>query len=209
VYSSIDTGGRYAYGNQPRVAEWNLARLAEALLPLISDDGEQAVSLAVASLGAFRPQYNDAWSAGMRAKLGLPEGFDGEVVSALSEDLLSLLRAGAVDYTSFFRALAATARGDADAARNLFLDLAGFDAWLLRWRAAGPDPDAMDRVNAVYIPRNHLVEEALAAATDGDGEPLDRLLQAVTRPFEERSGLERYAGPAPETFGAYTTFCGT
>ena len=86
---------------------------------------------------------------------------------------------------------------------------AGFDAWLTRWRAAGPDADAMGRVNPVYIPRNHLVEEALAAATDGDLAPLTRLLEAVGAPFEERSGLERYAEPAPVDFGAYRTFCGT
>src|SRR5207245_2646849 len=103
VYSSIDSGGRYAYGNQPLVAEWNLARLAEALLPLISEEQERAVALAVDSLGAFRPQYNGAWAAGMRAKLGLPEGFDDEVTAVLADDLLALLRADSVDYTSFFR----------------------------------------------------------------------------------------------------------
>jgi uncharacterized protein YdiU (UPF0061 family) len=91
----------------------------------------------------------------------------------------------------------------------LFLDLAGFDAWLARWRELGPDADAMDRVNPVYIPRNHLVEEALTAATAGDLDPLKRLLDAVTSPFDERPGLERYAEPAPDDFGTYRTFCGT
>ncbi|MGK5168875.1 protein adenylyltransferase SelO [Geodermatophilus sp. CPCC 205761] len=209
VYSSIDESGRYAYGNQPLVAEWNLARLAEALLPLIDDDPETAVALAVESLGAFRRRYGAAWSAGMRAKLGLPEGLDDAVASALGDEWLALLRRDHVDHTSSFRALGAAARGDVDLARNLFLDLAGFDAWLERWRALGPDPDAMDRVNPAYIPRNHLVEEALAAATDGDLGPLERLLDAVTDPFGERPGLERYAAPAPQDFGAYRTFCGT
>ena len=209
VYSSIDEGGRYAYGNQPLVAEWNLARLAEALLPLFSDDQEQAVALAVESLGRFRPQYVAAWSAGMSDKLGLPDGLDTAVATPLVEELLTLLQADRVDHTSFFRGLGAAARGDAEPARSLFLDLAAFDAWAERWRSLGPDAERMDRVNPVYIPRNHLVEQALAAATAGDLEPLDRLLDAVTSPYDERPGLERYAAPAPQDFGAYRTFCGT
>jgi uncharacterized protein YdiU (UPF0061 family) len=209
VYSSIDHGGRYAYGNQPVVAEWNLARLAEALLPLIADDQEQAVALAVAALAAFGPQYDAAWSAGMRAKLGLPTGLDDAVASPLVEELLALLQTDHVDLTSFFRALGSAARGDAEPARILFLDLAGFDGWLARWRALGPDADGMDRVNPVYIPRNHLVEEALAAATEDDLDPLAGLLAAVTAPYDERPGLQRYAAPAPQDFGAYRTFCGT
>jgi uncharacterized protein YdiU (UPF0061 family) len=209
VYSSIDHSGRYAYGNQPVVAEWNLARLAEALLPLFSDDQEQAVALAVESLGAFRQQYDTAWSAGMRVKLGLPNGLDDTVTSTLVDDLLALLQQSHVDHTWFFRGLGAAARGDAEPTRNLFLDLAAFDGWVERWRALGPDADGMDRVNPVYIPRNHLVEEALAAATAGDLGPLERLLDAVTTPYDERPGLERYAAPAPKDFGAYQTFCGT
>jgi uncharacterized protein YdiU (UPF0061 family) len=209
VYSSIDTGGRYAYGNQPPVAEWDLARLAEALLPLLSADQDQAVALAVEALDGFRSRYDAAWTAGMRDKLGLPSALPADVVVPLAEDLLTLLQADHVDLTSFFRALGRAARGDAEPARTLFLDLAGIDGWLARWRALGPDADAMDRVNPVYVPRNHLVEEALAAATDGDLAPLERLLDAVSRPFDERPGLERHAAPAPESFGAYTTFCGT
>jgi serine/tyrosine/threonine adenylyltransferase len=209
VYSSIDHGGRYAYGNQPLVAEWNLARLAEALLPLIDDDQERAVALAVDALGAFRPQYDAAWSAGTRAKLGLPDGLADDVAASLVDELLVLLQKDHVDFTSFFRALGAAARGDAAPARNLFLDLAGFDGWADRWRALAPDADAMDRVNPVHIPRNHLVEEALDAATAGDLGPLASLLDAVSTPFVERPGLERYAAPAPQDFGAYRTFCGT
>ena len=210
VYSSIDETGRYAYGNQPVVAEWNLARLAEALLPLFHDDQEQAVALAVEALGAFRRQYSAAWSAGMRGQArparrarrrrGLASGRRAAQPAA---------GAGRVDYTSFFRSLGAAARGDAEPARSLFLDPSAFDAWAARWRALGPDADAMDRVNPAYIPRNHLVEEALAAATGGDLDPLDRLLDAVTSPYDERPGLERYAAAAPEDFGAYRTFCGT
>ncbi len=209
VFSSIDQDGRYAYDNQPVVAEWNLARLAEALLPLIDDDQERAVALAVESLGAFRPQYSAAWSTAMRAKLGLPAGLDDAVAAPLVDELLELAERSHVDHTSLYRALAATARGDAEAARGLFLDLPDFDDWCARWRATGPDPDAMDRVNPVHIPRNHLVEEALDAAVLGDLEPFERLVEAVTAPFDARPGLERYAAPAPDDFGRYRTFCGT
>ena len=209
VFSSIDVGGRYAYGNQPIVAEWNLARFAETLLPLLSDDQEQAVGLAVAALEQFRPQYNAAWVAGMRAKLGLPEGLADDVATALVEDLLGLVQESRVDLTSFFRALGTAARGDAEPARLVVVDLARFDAWLERWRALGPDADAMDRVNPVYTPRNHLVEEALQAATTGDLGPLQQLLEVLADPYDERPGLERYAAPAPGGTGPYRTFCGT
>ena len=209
VYSSIDQTGRYAYGNQPVVAEWNLARLAETILPLLHDEQEQAVAMAVESLGAFRPQYSAAWSAGMRVKLGLPEGVDDSLRVALVDDLFTLLGENRVDYTSFFRKLGAAARGDAESARGMFLDLAGFDAWAERWSALGPDAEAMDRTNPAYIPRNHLVEESLAAGTAGDLDPLQRLLDVVADPYNDRPGLERYAASAPESFGPYRTFCGT
>lgn len=209
VYSSIDTGGRYAFGNQPVVAEWNLARFAEALLPLLADEQDAAVAVAVESLGAFRDLYSAAWSAGMRTKLGLPDDVDRAVASGLVADLVALVQADHVDHTSFFRRLGAAARGDAEPARGMFLDLAGFDGWTARWLAVGPDAAAMDRANPVYVPRNHLVEEALTAATDGELAPLDRLLEAVAAPFDERPGLERYAEPAPESFAGYQTFCGT
>ncbi|MEO6500709.1 MAG: protein adenylyltransferase SelO [Jatrophihabitantaceae bacterium] len=209
VFSSIDAGGRYAYRNQPLAAEWNLARLAEALLPLLSEDEDQAVALAVPALERFRQRYSAAWSAGMRAKLGLPPGVQDAEAASLVDDLLALLQANRVDYTLFFRGLGSAARGESEPVRGLVLDLASLDDWLRRWRALAPDGQAMDRVNPAYIPRNHLVEEALAAAVAGDLDPLGRLLEAVTAPFDERPGLERYAAPAPEDFGAYRTFCGT
>lgn len=208
VYSSIDESGRYAYRNQPLVAEWNLARLAEALLPLLHDDEEQGVAIAVESLEAFRRQYSAAWSAGMRAKLGLKDA-DDDVASPLVDELLVFLQEGGVDYTGFFRNLGHAARGHTGPARGMVLDLAAFDAWLGRWRAAGPDAGLMDRVNPAYIPRNHLVEEALAAATVGDLDPLHELLDVLALPYEERPGLERYAAAAPQDFGTYRTFCGT
>ncbi|OBK44338.1 YdiU family protein [Mycobacterium sp. 1081908.1] len=209
VFSSIDFWGRYAYGNQPVVAGWNLARFAESLIPLLSNDIEEAVALAEDSFGVFRPSYDAVWSAGMRAKLGLSDDIDADVVVALVDELLALLNESDVDYTSFFRHLGRAARGESEGARGLFVNLAGFDDWMSRWRALGPDAESMDRTNPVYIPRNHLVEEALTAATAGDLDPLGRLLAAVTAPYDERPGFERYANPAPEDFGAYQTFCGT
>ena len=210
VYSSIDVGGRYAYANQPGVAQWNLARLAETLLPLLHEDEERAVELATEALGSFPGQYDAAFAAGLRRKLGLTEAVEDETFVPLVGDLFTLMREGRVDHTSFFRSLGAAARGDLEPAREVVLDLAAVDAWLDRWRALDPDPQAMDLVNPVYIPRNHLVEEALTAGTEGDLEPLHRLLEAVTDPYRERPGLERYATPAPEDFGeTYRTFCGT
>jgi serine/tyrosine/threonine adenylyltransferase len=209
VFSSIDYGGRYAYGNQPAVAVWNLARFAETLLSLFSDDGDQAIAVATEALGKFQQRYIAAWSAGMRAKLGLSEDMADEVAAPLTEELLNLLQQSHVDYTSFFRHLGRAARGDTEPARGLFIDLAGFDDWMARWLALGPDAAAMDRVNPAYIPRNHLVEEALVAATAGELAPLEGLLSAVTAPFDERAGMERYAEAAPDDFGRYQTFCGT
>jgi uncharacterized protein YdiU (UPF0061 family) len=201
VFSSIDHWGRYAYGNQPAIAGWNLARFAEALLPLLSDNVEEAIALAENSFGAFRDECDTVWTSGMRTKLGLPADVEAGVVTSLVDQLLLLLKESRVDYTSFFRQLSRAARGDSGPA--------GFDDWMSRWRALGPDADSMDRANPIYIPRNHLVEEALSAATAGDLDPLEQLLAAVTEPYDERPGLERYASPAPEDFGTYQTFCGT
>jgi uncharacterized protein YdiU (UPF0061 family) len=209
VFSSIDTGGRYAYGNQPAVASWNLARLAEALLPLLGAEEEQAVAAANASLTRFPGLFAAAWLEGMSAKLDLPAGLDPEARQELVADLQALMSASRVDHTSFFRSLARLARGDAEPARRVVLDLPAFDAWTDRWLALGPDAEAMDRVNPLYVPRNHLVEEALESAISGDLGPFERLLEAVRRPYEERPGLERYTEPAPEGAGAYTTYCGT
>lgn len=208
VYSSIDVGGRYAYANQPVLAEWNLARLAEAMLPLIDQDQEKAVAPAVEVLGSFRGHYSQAWTRGMTAKLGL-DSVDENGAGALVDDVLDILKDGPVDYTLFFRNLGKAARGDLRPVRGMVLDLAALDAWLDRWQALQPDPELMDSVNPAYIPRNHLVEEALSAATDGNLAPLQQLLEAVSDPFTERPGLERYLQGAPDDFGSYMTFCGT
>lgn len=216
VFSSIDRGARYAYGRQPEMALWNLTRLAETLLPLLADDVEAARADAIAVLESFSDRYHRHWGEGMRAKLGLAPGPLSD--DALAADLLALLEAQRVDHTALMRALSAVLRGDATPARTLFAEPDAFDAWAARWQAElarqGRDraavADALDRVNPLYIPRNHLVEEALAAATDGDLAPFERLLDALARPFDARPGLERYAAPAPPDFqDAYITFCGT
>lgn len=210
LYSSIDAEGRYAYRNQPVIAEWNLARLAEALLPLLDDDEDQAVEAAMSSLRSFRDQYSAAWSTGMRGKLGLaPVDAGAPEAPAVVDDVIVLLQQHGVDYTTFFRRLGAAARGDSDPVRSLFADTTAYDAWAAAWSVLGPDADLMDRTNPAYIPRNHLVEEALAAATAGNLEPFEELLDVVTDPYRERPGLERYASGPPEDFGPYRTFCGT
>jgi uncharacterized protein YdiU (UPF0061 family) len=209
VFSSIDHWGRYAYDNQPAIAGWNLARFGEALLPLLADTVDEGIALAEKAFDVFRGQYAATWTNGMRDKLGLSADNDSATVMSLVEDLLALLNESRVDYTSFFRGLSHAAGGSAEPTRGLFINLPGIDGWISRWRALSPDAAVMDRSNPVYIPRNHLVEEALTAATAGELDPLQQLLSAVTAPYDERLGLERYAVPAPEGFGDYRTFCGT
>ena len=209
VFSSIDQWGRYAYDNQPAVAGWNLARFAESLLPLLADTVDEGIALAENAFGVFRAQYDATWTTGMRAKLGLAADIDAETVTSLVDEVLALLTESRVDYTSFFRGLSQAARGHAEPTRGLFVNLAGVDDWISRWQALVPDAALMDRSNPIYIPRNHLVEETLTAATAGDLKPLQQLLTAVSAPFDERAGFDRYAAPAPEDFGDYRTFCGT
>ena len=199
VFSSIDHWGRYAYDNQPAIAGWNLARFAESLLPLLADTVDDGVALAQKAFQVFRDQYDATWTDGMQAKLGLSGAVDPETVASLAEELLALLKESHVDYTSFFRALG---RGNVSG-------VTGIGDWATRWRALNPDAALMNRSNPIYIPRNHLVEEALTAATAGDLNPFQQLLVAISAPFDERPGLERYAAAAPEEFGTYRTFCGT
>jgi serine/tyrosine/threonine adenylyltransferase len=207
VFSSIDHGGRYAYGNQPQIAQWNLARLGETLLPLIDGNTDVAVETATDALSSFAERYEGYWTRGMAAKLGL-DAPDRPLI----QDLLALLHAQRVDFTQFFRALSSHLRGRP--ARSLFTEPEAFDAWTGRWQSLLPSDrnavaTAMDRVNPIYIPRNHRVEEALTAATDGDIAPFCRLIDVVARPFIQRPGLEHYAEPAPTSCGPYVTYCGT
>ncbi|UJA20878.1 YdiU family protein [Thermoleophilia bacterium SCSIO 60948] len=214
VFSSIDTGGRYAFGNQPHVAQWNLARFAETLLGEIDGSIEEAAGKASEVLGTFASRFNAHWSAAMKRKIGLdPEADDDGLVSSL----LKGLEDGWIDFTSTFRALAGSLRGEQEAIDPLFAGSGGFEEWQAKWRARleadgrelAEVAGAMDRVNPAYIPRNHLVEEALDSANGGDVAAFNELLEVLQHPFDERPGLERYAAPAPEGFGPYRTFCGT
>ncbi len=221
VFSSIDHGGRYAYGNQPRAALWNLARLAEALLPVLAQESgseDAAVAAANEVLTAFEPRFERARSAGLRRKLGLfTERADD---TALAEDLLQRMTANRADFTLTFRRLCHAAAGpDGDArVRTVFRDPCAYDGWAARWRRRleeeSPDREAraaaMRRVNPEYIPRNHLVEAALdAASLRRDFQPFEDLLDVVSRPFDERPGLETYATPARPEECVLQTFCGT
>jgi uncharacterized protein YdiU (UPF0061 family) len=225
VFSSIDHRGRYAFGNQPNIAGWNLARLAETLLPLLSDDQEQAVTMASEVITAFPAQYRRHLLRGQRAKLGLRRGEpdDDSADAGLAEDWLSLLRTERVDFTLAWRRLADAAAGNEMPLRALFVDAQAPDAWLARWRArcaterggaelgSAGRAEAMRNVNPLVIPRNHRVEEALAAASDSDDlAPFERLLDAVRQPYGETQDAAAYAEPAPAAVTAsYRTFCGT
>jgi uncharacterized protein YdiU (UPF0061 family) len=217
VFSSIDEGGRYAYGNQPSIGKWNMVRFAEALLPLLANDDDRAVQLATEALDRFDGLYLEAWLTGARRKLGLVTEGDDDV--GLLTGWLDLLAAQRVDFTLAWRRLADAAAGDEAPLLALFDDHEPLDTWLARWRdrLAGEPAEpairaaAMRTANPIYIARNHLVEEALAAAVDeGDLGPFERLLDVVTRPYDERLDDVRYAHPAPPEFTAsYRTFCGT
>jgi len=231
VFSSIDSQGRYAFGNQPSIARWNLARLAECLLPLLADDEAQAMAEAMRVIDAFPAAYRRHLLAGQRAKLGLQrvDGAEDGEDARLAADWLALLHAGRVDFTLAWRRLADAADGDDAPLRALFAAAGAADApdaWLERWRERcarddeGASPgvgakqaraDRMRRVNPWIIPRNHRVEEALAAASDGDDlGPFDRLLAALRVPFEETAENASYAEPAAaEVTACYRTFCGT
>jgi serine/tyrosine/threonine adenylyltransferase len=221
VFSSIDEQGRYAYANQPPIANWNLSRLAEALLPLFGEDHDQAVAQLMPVLEAFQSRYQFYWLQGMRQKLGLTQE-QGDDFS-LATDFLKTMEGQGVDFTQAFRRLSDTAEA-ADASRegllrNLYVNDAALDAWLPRWRtrinaesvAPAQRARAMRAVNPLYIPRNHKVEDALDAAVAlGNYAPFEQLLTVLQQPFVERPGLTIYAEPAPASASAgYQTFCGT
>ena len=218
VFSSIDHLGRYAYGNQPNIAQWNIARLAETLLPLLAEDEATALAAAEEALGSFAAIFHAAYLGGLRRKLGLAAVHEGD--ATLAQDLLTLMAENHADFTLSFRHLCEASAGtEGDAVvRALFADGRAYDDWAARWRRRMTedtmDPAArsvaMRAVNPAYIPRNHLVEAALdAAVSRQDFALFEQLLDVVLRPFEERPGYERYtASPAPEE-RVQQTFCGT
>lgn len=216
VYSSIDSQGRYAYGRQASIAQWNLARLAETLLPLIDTDMDRAIAAATAVIEAFPERHAACWLTVMRAKLGIDDSGDAETDRALADDFLTLLQRGRHDFTNSFRALHDFADGRPQAFARLFADDPDAAAWQQRWQARQPQRDAallatMKRANPWLIARNHQVENALEAAVDrNDQAPFDALLAALRAPFDERDTDRHYTEPAaPEITASYQTFCGT
>ena len=215
VFSSIDANGRYAYGRQPQIMHWNMARFAEALLPAIHRVSPADVEAAKALVDAIPGRFRAAWHAQVRQKLGLAEveGDDAELIDNLFDEL----EKHSVDFTYFFRALAMLLRGEGTMMQALLPAPDAMAPWIADWwqrieqGAANPLElaDAMDAVNPIYIPRNHLVEAALDAAEAGDLAPWLELLEVVRDPFAARPGLERFAEPAPADAAPYTTFCGT
>lgn len=207
VFSSIDRYGRYAYGQQPSIARWNLARLAECLLPLIDADEKKAVAIAIETVNEFTDKYDAYWLAGMQRKLGVAD-------LDLANEFLAAMEGQDVDYTLAFRYLSDALRGDAGRVRSLFASTTKLDAWLEKWlpqASAVPGlATEMDAVNPLYIARNHKVEEALEAATrERNYEPFEKLIAVLEQPFVERVGLEDFTQPAPLDAAPYRTFCGT
>jgi uncharacterized protein YdiU (UPF0061 family) len=219
VYSSIDSFGRYAYGNQPRIAQWNLARLAETLLPLLAETEEAAVEAANEALGEFASRFEAAYAAGLRRKLGLFQERPDDIV--LARDLLDRMARNGADFTLTFRRLSdAAVSSEADTVvRSLFTDPTAYDDWASRWRrrladdgeGAGERRGAVMRaVNPAFIPRNHLVEEALSAAVNnGDLSAFDNLLTVLSRPYDEQPAHRPYAEPPRPDQMVRQTFCGT
>lgn len=216
VFSSIDQHGRYAYANQPPIAHWNLARLAETLIPIIDSDRDRSVQILTDAINSYPAIFQNYWLDAMRAKIGVTAQHENDF--ELVNDLLSVMEAADADFTGTFRRLSYAALGDNDPVRALFTDPAAIEAWARRWRARlaqeGRDPDTiareMKRINPIYIPRNHKVEEALNAAVErGDMAPFTRLLKLVSNPFDEIEGNEAFTVPAPASAEPYQTFCGT
>jgi uncharacterized protein YdiU (UPF0061 family) len=218
VFSSIDEQGRYAYANQPRIALWNLTRLAECLLPLMSDQQDKAIEEAQTALGGFAEKFNDAYQAGLRGKLGLFTARDGD--PALAQDLLDAMAKNQADFTLTFRRLSDAALGAADDGnvRQLFADPTAYDGWAVRWRQRiGDEPqtaaarrNAMRAVNPAFIPRNHRIEAVIDAAVNRDDfAPFEELLTVLAKPYQDQPALSGYADPPEPDQRVLQTFCGT
>jgi uncharacterized protein YdiU (UPF0061 family) len=216
VFSSIDRRGRYAYGRQPSIAQWNLARFAEVLVPLIHAEAEEAVRLATEVVAPVVDVFDGHYLDGMRRKVGFATAREGD--TGLIKQLLETMRSGRVDFTLAFRRLADVVGGNEKRFRSLFPAVSPVDEWLrayqerLAGEAIGPAPRAasMQAVNPVYTPRNHRVEAALTAATErADFEPFQRLLALLQQPFAERADAAGFEQPPADAERVLATFCGT
>jgi uncharacterized protein YdiU (UPF0061 family) len=220
VFSSIDHAGRYAYANQPGIAQWNVARLAETLLPLIDSDSDKAVGLATEVVESFIAQFDTHFLQAMRRKIGLASAVEGD--ADLINRLLATMRDAGADFTLTFRRLVleaeAPAQGERTALRELFTADSAIDEWLRDWRQRlANDPQspseraaAMRRVNPAFIPRNHRVEAALSAASsNGDYRPFRELLGILQRPHDDQPDFAGYSQPPAPSEHVFKTFCGT
>ncbi len=218
VFSSIDQTGRYAYANQPRIAQWNLTRLAETLLPLLAEEKDAAVASAQDAINGFGPAYEAAYEAGFARKLGIANPRPEDVTLGL--DLLELMAVNGADFTLVFRRLCEAALGpDGDAGvGSLFKDPAAFHDWAGRWRVRLAEDDVsadvrraiMRKANPAFIARNHRVEEVIVAAINReDFGPFETLLAVLVNPYDEQPGFERFAEPPTPDQVVHQTFCGT
>ena len=218
VFSSIDAQGRYAYANQPRIAHWNLSRLAGALLPLFTDDKDAAIAMAQETLDLFPGKFETAYRSGLRAKLGLTEAREGD--DDLAQDLLDRMAENNADFTLTFRGLSEAVDGGADADASvgrLFADPAAFTEWVLKWRqrlaAETVSPAergaAMKSVNPAFIPRNHRIQAVIDAAKSGDFTLFDTLMTVLSKPYDDQPGFIAYADPPRPEEVVHRTFCGT
>lgn len=218
VFSAIDRRGRYAYFRQPAIGEWNLARLAECLLPLLSDDEDAAIAEAEQALDSYRPLFERAYQGGLRRKLGLLTEREGD--AELGRDLLHAMGENGADFTLTFRRLsdAASVQEDCAGVRGLFANPSAYDEWVPRWRQrleqeptdAATRRAAMLAVNPAFIPRNHRVEAVIRAAVDeGDFAPFHELVTVLSNPFEAQPAFARYADPPADDERVLQTFCGT
>jgi uncharacterized protein YdiU (UPF0061 family) len=214
VYSSIDHAGRYAYANQPSIAYWNLARLAETLLPLLAPETEAAIAEAHAALDAYPAAFEHTYHAGLRAKLGLFVPHDDDI--AVARDLFAAMDAEGADFTLIFRALC-DAVAAPDAMPALFGDSERLRQWVVAWRARLTLEDvpgatraaAMRTVNPAFIPRNHRVQAAIAAAQSGDFSVFEELLRVLAHPYDAQPEFAAYAAPPRPEEVVRETFCGT
>ena len=208
VFSSIDHKGRYAYANQPFIAQWNLARLAESLLPLMHDERKDAIGMAEDSLNGFEQVYKGKWLAMMGSKLGLAEAKKDE--ESLVTDLLDWMHENSADYTNTFRDLS-----QKELPNKELYATENFQTWQTRWQARLMEEDLESSlalrksVNPAVIPRNHKVEEALQAGEEGDLEPFLNLLKALENPYEDGDHLTPYQLPPKPEEKVLQTFCGT
>jgi uncharacterized protein YdiU (UPF0061 family) len=218
VFSSIDQNGRYAYANQPVIAQWNLARFAETLLPLIDADSDKAVGLATEVVQSFIDRFDEQFLEGMRRKIGLVSAMESD--GDLIKRLFAAMQEAEADFTLTFRKLSRVAEhpGEETALCELFAQPAGIQTWLRDWRQRlSNDPQSaaerglgMRRVNPAFIPRNHRVEAALnAASANNDFGPFHRLLEVVQRPYDDQPDAAEYAQPPQPSERVLQTFCGT